>query len=93
MIVAKVDNKLIVVLEPGNIAKMQTGKPVHLDLKDYFPELSIGVLVAYTPDILWVMTEMKKGRSMLEVLEESLLRPERFNRPSQSTEYHKGMKL
>jgi hypothetical protein len=93
MIVARVDNKLLVVLEPGNIAKMQAGKPVHLELKDYFLEVSIDVSIAYTPDMAWIMAEMKKGRPLLAVLEESLLRPERIIRPYHEAEKLKNVKL
>lgn len=71
---------LLVILEPGNIAKLEAGQPIIKKLSDFLPGVNTDIVFAYTPDILFVTQKIREGCEVSEVLEESLTRPKIFTR-------------
>src|SRR5436305_13125931 len=72
---------ILLVLEPGNIAKLKRGEPIHKFLQEFLPELktSVELVFAYTPDVVWVAEQLGKDRNagrLAEILAEPLSRPE-----------------
>lgn len=72
---------LMLVLEPGNIEKLKKGEPIHKWLNEFIPDLPIRVelLLAYTPDSVWVAQQVagktNDGLKLAEAIQESLTRP------------------
>ena len=72
---------LMLVLEPGNLEKLKTGLPIHKWLNELLPELApkIELLLAYSPDTVWVAEQMKgcenDGMKLVELIAASLTRP------------------
>lgn len=72
---------ILLVLEPGNIERLQQGKPIHKWLNEFIPELptQVELLFAYSPDVPWVAEQMKNAghddaEKLAEIIEESLTR-------------------
>jgi hypothetical protein len=71
---------IMLVLEPGNLEKLKRGEYIHKFINEFIPELptKIELLVAYTPDAVWVTEQMKdSGGStvkLAELIHESLSR-------------------
>lgn len=70
---------VMLVLEPGNIEKLQRGEPIHKWLNEFIPELptKVELLLAYTPDAVWVAEQVKGSKDAIElatVIERSLSR-------------------
>lgn len=72
---------ILLVLEPGNIERLQQGKPIHKWLNEFIPELSskVELLFAYSPDVPWVAEQMQKlgtkdAVTLGEIIEQSLSR-------------------
>ena len=71
---------LMLVLEPGNLEKLKSGQPIHKFLNEFMPDLktSVELLLAYTPDAVWVAEQMKHcpndARRLAEIVEQSLTR-------------------
>lgn len=84
-------DSVLVILEPGNLAKLKTGQPMIINLNQYLPGLNgrVEVLLGYTPDIEFVSNCVQAAGGALaalgEAIAESLSRPE-IIRPSQLTE-------
>lgn len=81
------DGKVIImlVLEPGNIEKLQKGQPIHKFLSEFVPELpsNIELLLSYTPDAVWVSEQINKSMDALglaEAIDQSLTRKPVFIR-------------
>jgi hypothetical protein len=72
---------IMLVLEPGNLEKLKQGQPIHKWLNEFIPGLDrkVELILAYTPDMEWVVKKIGKSRDMETVataIEESLSRPE-----------------
>jgi len=82
MIVARMNNKILFILEPGNLAKLELGQPIVKKIKQFIPELEreIEIAIGYSPDIQYVADEMNKGVSFEKALESSLERKPVFLR-------------
>lgn len=70
---------IMLVLEPGNIEKLQKGDPIHKFLSEFVPELpaNIELLLSYTPDAVWVSQQINKETDALslgEAIDQSLSR-------------------
>lgn len=79
MIVAQLEREgskmLLFVLEPGNLAKLETGKPIIKNLGDFLPECEgMKILIAYTPDIEWVAKEIVRTNDIAGSIDASLNR-------------------
>jgi hypothetical protein len=85
------DGELILfVLEPGNLEKLKRGEPIHKYLSEFIPSLGrkVEMVIAYTPDIDWVVEQIGKSRDMETIamaIHESLSR-ETVVRDSKSAE-------
>lgn len=88
MLTARTGNRLLIVLEPGNIDQLQIGKPIAIKLPEGVTEIGI----AYTPDIVWVRNEVKRGESLITTLEKSLGRDEVHLRPHHEPESLQNIK-
>jgi hypothetical protein len=86
---------LLLVLEPGNLEKMKLGQSVKQELTSFIPELgvSITLLIAFTPDMQWVKDEFSKGGDLLQVLQDSLTRPEVYLRPYHGPEIQSSLDI
>ena len=72
---------ILLVLEPGNIERLQQGKPIHKWLNEFIPELptKVELLFAYSPDVMWVAEQMQNAghddaAKLAEIVQESLTR-------------------
>ena len=70
---------IMLVLEPGNFEKLKAGEPIHKFLNEFIPELptKIELLLAYTPDPVWVSEQIGKNGDAIklaELIQESLTR-------------------
>jgi hypothetical protein len=71
---------ILLVLEPDNFEKLKRGEPIHKFLNEFIPELQtkVELLLAYTPDAVWVSEQMqgRKGDALklAEIIRESLTR-------------------
>ena len=80
MMILNSGDRSLIVIEPGNIQLMKEGKPLNLPF-------NMGMV--YTPDIVWTMEQILAVGNVLsieklaEILQESLKRPEVYER-----EYH-----
>jgi hypothetical protein len=93
MIVARADDSLLVILEPGNLDLIQIGKPVVIPLSHQVPELpSLKLSIAYTPDIVWIRDRLREGMPLPQAIESSLTRPEVHSRPSHPPEIFERVK-
>lgn len=93
-------NKLILlILEPGNLAKLKRGEPIHKDLNEFVPELNpkTELLLAYTPDIEWVADQLTEGSldvdNMSDVLSRSLKRKVIIRDSKLSESMHKSVDM
>lgn len=88
MIVLKLDKALMLILEPGNIDKLQLGDPIIKDLKQFIPELSsdLKLIMAWTPDCEWLAAQIKAGANLVDALKKSLTRDEVHVRPYKAAE-------
>jgi hypothetical protein len=88
MLAFRMDNLLCLVLEPGNIDKLQIGQPIVKDLREFIPDLPepMMLMLAWTPDAMWVADQLKRGKPVAETLEKSLTREEVHVRPYQAAE-------
>lgn len=83
MLTAQKNGMLFVVLEPGNIDLLTIGNHIAFTFKN--GNTTTEVIIAYTPDMVWVADQLKKeSASIMEILHDSLRRPEVHVRP-----YHK----
>ncbi len=65
------DGDVILILEPGNITNMMTGKPVSIDMSEF---RHVGqVLIYWTPDVVRLAMEMGKEKE-----EKQCITAERF---------------
>ena len=70
-------DQLILVVEPGNIAKLELGQPIVKRLNEFLPELpgEVNLVLAFSPDVPWVVEQFNSGRTDLgQIVEESLSR-------------------
>jgi hypothetical protein len=72
---------LLIVLEPGNLAKLKEGQPIHKFLSELLPgfQRRVELVFAYSPDVVWVAEQIGESRDMETVaraIEKSLTRPE-----------------
>jgi hypothetical protein len=83
---------VLMLLEPANIAGIQTGKGIVKSLNDVIPELPIklDIMIVFTPDMLFVAEQLTKGKPLMETVEASLTRPEVYDRPHHETKEFKG---
>lgn len=71
---------VMLVLEPGNFEKLKRGEPIHKWLNEFIPELQtkVELLLAYTPDAVWVAEHFRECNGdaikLAEVIQESLSR-------------------
>ncbi len=71
---------ILLVLEPGNLEKLEKGEPIHKFLNEFIPDLKtpVELLLAYTPDAVWVAEQMKHcpndAQRLAEIVEKSLSR-------------------
>jgi hypothetical protein len=94
VIAARIDNKLLIVIEPGNIEKLKIGKPLIVPLNKFMPELpAVDLAIAYTPDIVWIAEQIKSGVSLLDALGQGLGRVEVFLRDAHDPENLENVKL
>ena len=64
----------LIVLEPANIARIQMGEPIVLDLAK-FGLPPVQMVIAYSPDTIWVAEQVvKHGKDVLDSLRLSLMR-------------------
>jgi hypothetical protein len=91
MIAAKVSRDgskdvLLIVLEPGNLAKLQTGNPILKNLREFIPDLprEMDLMIAFSPDTVWVAQQVQNGADLVETLEKSLSRKDNFRTPEAS---------
>lgn len=89
MIKARVDDDILIVLEPGNIDMLEIGKPIFIPI----PAGVDKVLIAYTPDVDWVMSQVRQGKSFSETLENSLTRPEVHTHATREPQELKDVKI
>ena len=73
---------MLLILEPSNFAKLETGQPIVKRLRDFFPELNmnISIMLTYTPDIVWVGDQLQQGKDFGRTIEASLMRPKVYSR-------------
>lgn len=81
---------IMLVLEPGNIEKLQKGEPIHKFLNEFIPEINskIELVFSYTPDAAWVAEQVSKKTDALglgEAIDQSLSR-EPVTRRGRTTE-------
>lgn len=57
---------VMLVLEPGNIEKIKKGQPIHKFLTEFLPgfDRQVELVIAYTPDMDWVVGKIGKSRDM-----------------------------
>jgi hypothetical protein len=72
---------VMLVLEPGNLEKLKQGQPIHKFLTELLPGLNrnVELVLAYTPDMEWVVGQIGKSRDMETIgtaLQDSLTRAE-----------------
>jgi hypothetical protein len=73
---------LLIVLEPGNLERLKSGKPILKKMGEFLPMAPRGMelMIAYTPDIEWVGEQCKgldfnfDGLILAQILEASLTR-------------------
>lgn len=88
MIVARMGEEgapdsLLVLLEPGNLAKLQLGQAITKDMSEFLPGVTPGtnLVIGFCPDVQFVADRVKAGDSFFEALKASMDRPEVFLRP------------
>lgn len=69
------DPLYMVILEPGNLAKLEQGKPICKNLKEFGHPENVQLLICYTPDIDYVSRSILAGTQPSEALEKSLQLP------------------
>lgn len=84
---------LLIILEPGNIALLQAGRPIHRPLSDFLPTLGGTVSIAFTPDVPFVQREVEKGVPLMEAVEKSLTRKEVFERPKHAIKHYPNVEI
>lgn len=95
MIAARIDGEgktaILLVLEPGNIAKLEAGQPIYKFLNEFMPGLEerIELCFAYTPDAAWVTEQVLGGKDLLKTIEESMTRTPVFVRPNEAEDMKK----
>lgn len=79
---------LLMVLEPGNIAKMQLGQPIVKKLKEFLPELpeDIELMICLCPDVGYLAERVRSGDDFVEALEKAMKRPEVYVRDHKDAE-------
>jgi hypothetical protein len=76
---------LLILLEPGNVAKLQLGEPIVKDLKEFLPDFPpLEIVIGYCPDVQFVSAQVKAGMPFAEALQKSLDRPEVYVRPHEA---------
>lgn len=91
MIVARMEKEdgqpsLLLLLEPGNIGKLQLGQPIIKNLKQFMPDLEqdIEIVIGYSPDVQFVADQVAAGESFLDAVSKSMKRKEVYVRPAQA---------
>ena len=83
---------ILIVLEPGNVASLQVGKPIGKNLSEFVDGMKGTITIAFTPDADWVREQIKGGARLLDTLEASLTRKEVYERPYHSPERLKNVR-
>ncbi len=75
-------DSIMFILEPPNMEKLQLGQPIVKLLNDFLPNLpaKIEIILAYTPDIVWVGEQLAEGKGLAQTLSASITRPAIYNR-------------
>lgn len=93
MIIAKLDDKdgkncLLMILEPGNIAKLQLGQPIVKDLREFIPELKspYEIVIGFCPDVEFLADKVRAGMDFTQALELAMKRKEVYVRDYKDAE-------
>lgn len=87
---------LLMILEPGNISKLELGQPIIKKLKEFIPELpeEIEFMIALCPDVAYLAKRVKDGDDFISALKKAMKRPNVYVRDHEDAEilvkYMKG---